>query len=195
MHGQCDHQVAVVHSRRLPSSVEERSRRSKAFSFSACSARARPETADDDEVWKDLWRSPSAFGLWLWLGCTAVGYRGGSGLRLSVCALRLAIGSGYRLEQDGNGCAEIVLGPLRVGGFGDEITRSADSVRFNIVEGCGLNSDNQLARCLKLSLGSANELPDQLGELDENGLLPPEYQDLQTETSGVRSMLVGFIVR
>jgi len=84
------------------------------------------------------------------------------------------------------------LSPVDQAGIGDQITRSADSVRFNIVEGCGLNSDNQLARCLKISLGSANELQDQLDELDENGLLPPEYQDLKTETSGVRSMLVGF---
>lgn len=84
------------------------------------------------------------------------------------------------------------LSPVDRAAIGDQITRSADSIRSNIAEGCGLNSDRQLARCLLLSLGSANELQDQLDELDENALLPADYQDLKTETAGIRSMLVGF---
>jgi four helix bundle protein len=76
--------------------------------------------------------------------------------------------------------------------IGEQIRRSSQSIRFNIAEGCGFNSDPQLARCLLISLAEANELQDQLDALDERGLLPPEDQDLKTETAGVRAMIVGF---
>jgi four helix bundle protein len=76
--------------------------------------------------------------------------------------------------------------------IGDQLMRSADSIRFNIVEGCGLNTDPQLARYLSSSLGSANELQDELDALAERGLLRKKDEDLRPETTELRAMLAVF---
>lgn len=76
--------------------------------------------------------------------------------------------------------------------IGDQIIRSAHSVRFNIVEGAGLNSDPQLARCLLLSLGSANEVQDQLDTLEEGGHLNEKDRELIAETTELRAKLAVF---
>jgi four helix bundle protein len=72
---------------------------------------------------------------------------------------------------------------------------AAESVRRNIAEGAGLNMDTLLAKHLRHSLGSANEVQDELDALDEKGFLPPEDQDLIQETTEVRSMLAAFLER
>ena len=76
--------------------------------------------------------------------------------------------------------------------MGDQIIRAANSIRFNIVEGAGLNSDRQFARHVLISLGSANEVQDELDALDQSGKLPPAYGDLPGETAEIRSMLAVF---
>ena len=73
--------------------------------------------------------------------------------------------------------------------IGDQIVRAADSIRLNIVEGAGLNSDPQFARCLGLSLGSANEVQDELSILLETDTLPGKFSDMPSELTEIRSML------
>jgi four helix bundle protein len=75
--------------------------------------------------------------------------------------------------------------------IGDQVSRAADSVRFNIVEGCGLNTDPQLARHLLQSLGSVSEVEDQLEALKERGLLREEDEDLLPEVGEIRAMLAA----
>jgi len=70
---------------------------------------------------------------------------------------------------------------------------AAESIRRNISEGAGLNMDTLLAKHLRHSLGSANEVQDELDSLDEKGLLPPEDRDLMQETTEIRAMIAGFL--
>jgi four helix bundle protein len=70
---------------------------------------------------------------------------------------------------------------------------AAESVRRNISEGCGLNMDTLLTKHLRHSLGSANEVQDELDSLDEKRLLPDEDRDLIQETVEVRAMLAGLL--
>ena len=70
---------------------------------------------------------------------------------------------------------------------------AAESIRRNISEGAGLNMDTLLAKHLRHSLGSANEVQDELDSLDEKGLLPAEDRDLIQETTEIRAMIAGFL--
>jgi four helix bundle protein len=76
--------------------------------------------------------------------------------------------------------------------IGDQLIRAAESIRFNIAEGAGLNSDRQLARHLLIALGSANEVQDGLDALNESSILPIKYADLPGEATEIRSMLAVF---
>ena len=70
---------------------------------------------------------------------------------------------------------------------------AAESIRRNISEGAGLNMATLLAKHLRHSLGSANEVQDELDSLDEKGLLPSEDRDLMQETTEIRAMIAGFL--
>lgn len=72
---------------------------------------------------------------------------------------------------------------------------AAASIRRNIAEGAGLNTDPLLAKHLRHSLGSANEVQDELDALNEKGLLRPEDQDLIQETTEIRAMTAAFLNR
>lgn len=79
-------------------------------------------------------------------------------------------------------------------GLTSQMRRSATSVPANIAEGCGRNSDAELARFLTIALGSANELDYHLLLARDLGYLPQEdYDHLATETQGVARMLSAFI--
>ena len=75
-------------------------------------------------------------------------------------------------------------------GLTSQTHRAAASIAANIAEGCGRNSDAELARYARTSLGSANELsyyvilPRDLSYLDSAGL-----DDLERGVSEVRRML------
>ncbi len=77
--------------------------------------------------------------------------------------------------------------------LGDQLLRSADSVHLNIAEGCGLNSDRQLAKHTRVALGSANEVEDAIDRLNRRGLLPDKHADLLTDTSVLRRRLGAFL--
>jgi four helix bundle protein len=75
--------------------------------------------------------------------------------------------------------------------IGDQLVRAADSIRANIVEGCGLNSDRQLARHLLIALGSANEVQDDLALLESAGALTDADRKLAPDVAQIRAMIVG----
>ena len=73
-----------------------------------------------------------------------------------------------------------------------QITRAAESVLFNIIEGCGAASQREFARFLDTSIKSAFELEGQL-ELAKDYRIVTEgsWTTLSTHTIGVRRMLFG----
>ena len=79
-----------------------------------------------------------------------------------------------------------LTGPLR---------RSASSIPANLAEGCGRNSDAELARFSAIAMGSANEIDDHLLLARDLGYLSSEqYDRLASESQGVsrmRSSLIG----
>lgn len=75
--------------------------------------------------------------------------------------------------------------------IGDQLLRSVESIRFNIAEGCGLNSDAQLARHILIALGSANEAQDQLDALNDLGLVSGDDRALSDEARQLRAMLAS----
>jgi len=69
------------------------------------------------------------------------------------------------------------------------MTRAAESITFNIVEGCGSSSQKELARFLDISIKPASELDYQLVLARDYGVLPEET--LSEETIDIRRMLCG----
>jgi len=80
-------------------------------------------------------------------------------------------------------------------GLGDQLVRAAESIHLNIAEGCGLNSDTQLARHVRIALGSANELEDGLGKLDRRRLLEPDDATLLVDATLLRRKLGALLRR
>jgi four helix bundle protein len=79
-------------------------------------------------------------------------------------------------------------------GLTSQIRRAASSIPANIAEGCGKESEAELARYMQNSMGSASELEyhlllaKDLGYLEEN-----QYQELNRATIEVKKMLSSFI--
>ena len=78
---------------------------------------------------------------------------------------------------------------------GSQLSRAAESIRFNIVEGCGLNTDPLTAVHVRRALGSANEVDDQLESLRELGSLRSTDLWLIDEVREIRSMLASLLRR
>jgi four helix bundle protein len=78
-------------------------------------------------------------------------------------------------------------------GLGDQLCRAAESIHMNIAEGCGLNSDPQLAKHIRIALGSANEVEDGLMKLDRRGLLPRHQHSLIDDATLLRRKLGAFL--
>jgi len=75
----------------------------------------------------------------------------------------------------------------------DQLLRAADAIHENIAEGCGFNSDPQLAKYLRQSRGSADELQDELETLVRRGLILPGFTDLLPATQILCRKLSRFI--
>jgi four helix bundle protein len=79
-------------------------------------------------------------------------------------------------------------------GLTNQIRRAAVSIPSNIAEGCGRNSDAELARFLEIASGSASELDYQLLLARDLGFLRTEDHSPMLESlSEIRRMLTAFI--
>jgi four helix bundle protein len=86
--------------------------------------------------------------------------------------------------------------PRRVkAALGDQVARAATGIHLNIAEGCGLNTDAQLAKYVRQALGSANEVEDALAKLQRRKLLPPKHQDLIPDAEILRKRLGALLKR
>jgi four helix bundle protein len=73
-----------------------------------------------------------------------------------------------------------------------QMVRAAESIVFNIVEGCGGRSPKEFARFLDISIKSTSELESQLELSKDYGVLSDHHwQTLTRETIDVRRMLCG----
>jgi four helix bundle protein len=85
------------------------------------------------------------------------------------------------------------LAPRARARHGDQLCRASSSIHENIAEGCGLNSDRQLAKFLRQALGSANESEDELLALKRRGHLKEADLSLLDQIRSVCAMLAVFI--
>lgn len=73
-----------------------------------------------------------------------------------------------------------------------QMTSAAESIAFNIVEGCGAESQKDFARFLDIAIKSAMELEYQLSLARDYGALPAgDWESLSEHTIGARRMLYG----
>ena len=73
-----------------------------------------------------------------------------------------------------------------------QMTRAAESVGYNIVEGCGSSTASEFARYLDISIKSASELDYQLLLSADYGVLSQSvWTALSRETIEIRRMLCG----
>jgi len=73
-----------------------------------------------------------------------------------------------------------------------QMIRAAESIAFNIVEGCGSTSQKELARFLDISIKSASELEYQLMLARDYGVLGESvWKTLSEGTTDIRRMLCG----
>jgi four helix bundle protein len=73
-----------------------------------------------------------------------------------------------------------------------QISRAANSIAANIVEGCGKSSRHELVRYSDISIGSSSELEYWLLLTRDLGQLPEsEHERLSSNTIQVRKMLFG----
>ena len=73
-----------------------------------------------------------------------------------------------------------------------QIIGAAESIPFNIVEGCGSDSNKDFARFLGISIKSSMELEAELQMARDNGILRiQEWRQLTEETIEIRRMLWG----
>lgn len=82
--------------------------------------------------------------------------------------------------------------PVGYGSLKDQIKRAAESIPFNIAEGCGSRTQKEFARFLDVAIKSANELEAQLRLARKYRILGAmEGKAPQDETVEVRRMLCG----
>jgi four helix bundle protein len=81
-------------------------------------------------------------------------------------------------------------------GLTAHLLRSATSIPSNIAEGCGRDTDVELARFLSIAAGSASETEYQLLLARDLGYLTePDHHKLDTHVNEVKRMLNSFIQR
>jgi four helix bundle protein len=81
-------------------------------------------------------------------------------------------------------------------GLTAHLLRSATSIPSNIAEGCGRDTDADLARVLSIAGGSASETEYQLLLARDLGYLTePSHHQLDTQVNEVKRMLNSFVQR
>jgi four helix bundle protein len=81
-------------------------------------------------------------------------------------------------------------------GLTSQIRRAAASIEMNIAEGCGRDSNPELARFLRIALGSASELECQTEIARDLGYLDPkEAADWLASATELKRMLTGLLKR
>ena len=74
-----------------------------------------------------------------------------------------------------------------------QLTRAADSIAANIVEGCGAATNREFARFLDISIKSANETEQHLLSARDLALVSPhDWQKHTAETIEIRKMIYGY---
>ena len=74
----------------------------------------------------------------------------------------------------------------------EQVTRSAESIAANIVEGCGAASQKEFARYLDISIKSSSETQYHLLAARDRGALPEaDWQKLNAEVIEIRRMTFG----
>lgn len=75
-----------------------------------------------------------------------------------------------------------------------QIRRASQSISANIAEGCGRESNADLARFLQIAVGSASEVESHLQFLIDARLLSPhDFDQCQSDVVQVRRMLIGLL--
>lgn len=78
-------------------------------------------------------------------------------------------------------------------GSTSQMRRAAMSIPSNIAEGCGRDTQTELARFIHIASGSASELEYQLILAHDLGYIRDElYPNLNAEINEIKRMLVGF---
>lgn len=78
-------------------------------------------------------------------------------------------------------------------GSTSQMRRAAMSIPSNIAEGCGRDTQTELARFIHIASGSASELEYQLILAHDLGYIRDElYPNLNAEINEIKPMLVGF---
>ncbi len=73
-----------------------------------------------------------------------------------------------------------------------QMVRAAESIVFNIAEGCGATSQREFARFLSIGIKSNHELEAECELAKDYGVLSvPAWQQLSTDVIDVRRMLFG----
>jgi len=71
--------------------------------------------------------------------------------------------------------------------------RAADSIKTNIAEGCGTDSNRELARFLDMSIKSSNETENHLISVHDLELMPREqWLRYSAETVEIRKMTYAY---
>jgi four helix bundle protein len=79
-------------------------------------------------------------------------------------------------------------------GLTSQLRRSAMSVGANLAEGCGRQTTPELARFVRISMGSASELDYHLLVCHDLGFLQPDdYRKMFQELTRIRKMLASFL--
>jgi four helix bundle protein len=79
-------------------------------------------------------------------------------------------------------------------GLTSQIRRSCASIPANIAEGCGRNGDAELARFLRIAMGSASELEYHLLLAHDPNLLNAlDHERLTKEVTEIKRMLTSFV--
>ena len=79
-------------------------------------------------------------------------------------------------------------------GLTSQLRRSAMSVGANLAEGCGRQTTAELARFVRISMGSASELDYHLLLSYDFGFLhPDDYRKLSQELTRIRKMLASLL--